>query len=109
MLNRHFIYDISYRRGLEAFGYEDVGIQRLRSSFCALLLQHDSKGMGLHLQFSTGIALIGLIPLRFEELVESNIEVAPAANPCDPTDCLRKWFSLLNCEQRLLFKARIFS
>ncbi|KAK4709870.1 hypothetical protein R3W88_004383 [Solanum pinnatisectum] len=97
------------RRGLEAFGYEDVGIQRLRSSFCALLLQRDSKGMDLHLQLSTGIALIGLIPLRFEELVESNIEVAPAANPCDPTDCLRKWFSLLSCEQRLLFKARIFS
>ncbi|XP_015066353.1 uncharacterized protein LOC107011385 [Solanum pennellii] len=97
------------RRGLEAFGYEDVGIQRLRSSFCALLSQRDSKRMGVHLQFSIGIALIGLVPLSFEELVESNIEVAPAANPCDPTDCLRKWFSLLSSEQRLLFKASILS
>ncbi|XP_015082333.1 uncharacterized protein LOC107026022 [Solanum pennellii] len=93
------------RSGLEAFGYEDVRIQRLRSSFCALLSQCDSKRMDLHLQFSIGIALVGLIPLRFEELVGSNIEVAPAANP---TDCLRKWFSLLSSEQRLLFKARIF-
>ncbi|TMW97644.1 hypothetical protein EJD97_005199, partial [Solanum chilense] len=93
------------RSGLEAFGYEDVRIQRLRSSFCALLSQCDSKRMDLHLQFSIGIALVGLIPLRFEELVGSNIEVAPAANP---TDCPRKWFSLLSSEQRLLFKARIF-
>ncbi|XP_055800589.1 uncharacterized protein LOC129870035 isoform X2 [Solanum dulcamara] len=96
------------RCGLKAFGYEDVRIQRLRSSFCALLSQCDSKRMGLHLQFSIGVALIGLIPLRFEELVCSNIEVAPAANPCDPTDCLRKWFALLSSEQRLFFKARIF-
>ncbi|KAH0654436.1 hypothetical protein KY290_031387 [Solanum tuberosum] len=92
------------RSGLEAFGYEDVRIQRLRSSFCALLSQCDSKRMGLHLQFSVGIALVGLIPLRFEELVGSNFEAAPAANP---TDCLRKWFSLLSSEQRSLFKARI--
>nr|XP_004231655.2 uncharacterized protein LOC101249691 [Solanum lycopersicum] len=97
------------RRGLEAFGYEDVGIQRLRNSFCALLSQRDSKRMGVHLQFSIGIALIGLVPLGFEELVESNIEVAPAANPCDPTECLRKWFSLLSSEQRLLFKASLLS
>ncbi|XP_055802827.1 uncharacterized protein LOC129872017 isoform X2 [Solanum dulcamara] len=96
------------RCGLKAFGYEDVRIQRLRSSFCALLWQCDSKRMGLHLQFSIGVALIGLIPLRFEELVGSNIEVAPAANPCDPTDCLGKWFALLSSEQRLFFKARIF-
>ncbi|MCE5167025.1 hypothetical protein HAX54_034113 [Datura stramonium] len=58
--------------------------------------------MGFQLQFSIGIALIGLIPLRFEELVG---EVAPAANPCDPTDCLRKWFALLSSEQQLFFKA----
>lgn len=96
------------RCGLEAFGYEDVRIQRLRSSLCALLWQCDSKRMGLHLQFSIGIALIGLIPLRFEELVGGRIEVAPAANPCDPTDCLRKWFALLSSEQRLFFKACIF-
>ncbi|XP_055818418.1 uncharacterized protein LOC129887368 [Solanum dulcamara] len=96
------------RCGLEAFGYEDVRIQRLRSSFCALVSQCDSKRMGLHLPFSIGIALIGLIPHRFEELVGSNIEVAPAANPCDPTDCLRKWFALLSSEQRLFFKARMF-
>ncbi|XP_060181651.1 uncharacterized protein LOC132611244 [Lycium barbarum] len=93
------------RSGVKAFGYEDVRIQRLRSSLCALLCQCDSKRMGLHLQFSIGIALIGLIPLRFEELVGTNIEVTPAADPCDPTDCLRKWFALLSCEQRLLFKA----
>ncbi|XP_060203116.1 uncharacterized protein LOC132631555 isoform X2 [Lycium barbarum] len=93
------------RSGLKAFGYEDVRIQRLRSSLCALLCQCDSKRMGLHLQFSIGTALIGLIPLRFEELAGSNIEVAPAADPCDPTYCLRKWFALLSSEQRLLFKA----
>ncbi|KAK4348125.1 hypothetical protein RND71_034464 [Anisodus tanguticus] len=96
------------RSGLKAFGYEDVRIQRLRSSLCALLWQCNSKRMGLQLQFSIGIALIGLIPLRFEELVGSNIEVAPTANPCDPTDCLRKWFALLSSEQRLFFKACIF-
>ncbi|XP_059301068.1 uncharacterized protein LOC132053160 isoform X5 [Lycium ferocissimum] len=93
------------RSGVKAFGYEDVRIQRLRSSLCALLCQCDSKRMGLHLQFSIGIALIGLIPLRFEQLVGSNTEVTPAADPCDPTDCLRKWFALLSSEQRLLFKA----
>lgn len=96
------------RRGLKAFGCEDVRIQRLRSSLCELLWQCDSKRMGLHLQFSIGIALIGLIPLRFEELAGSNIEIAPAANPCEPTDCLRKWFALLSSEQRLFFKACIF-
>lgn len=96
------------RSGLETFGYEDVRIQRLRSSFCSLLSQCNSKRMGLHLQFSIGIALVGLIPLRSEELVGSNIEVAPAANQCDPTDCIRRWFALLSSEQQLFFKARIF-
>ncbi|CAN4078336.1 unnamed protein product [Withania somnifera] len=96
------------RCGLKAFGYEDVRIQRLRSSLCELLWQCNSKRMGFHLQFSIGIALIGVIPLRFEELVGSNTEVAPAANPCDPTDCLRRWFALLSSEQRLFFKACIF-
>ncbi|PHU25088.1 hypothetical protein BC332_03420 [Capsicum chinense] len=96
------------RCGLTAFGYEDVRIQRIRSSLCALLWRCDSKRMGLHLQFSIGIALIDLIPLRFEELVGSNIDVAAAANPCDPTYCLRKWFSSLSSEHRLFFKACIF-
>ncbi|CAN4119858.1 unnamed protein product [Withania somnifera] len=96
------------RCGLKAFGYDDVRIQRLRSSLCELLWQRDSKRIGRHLQFSIGIALIGLIPLRFEELAGSTIEVAPAANPCDPTDCLRNWFALLSSEQQLFFKACIF-
>ncbi|OIT38670.1 PREDICTED: uncharacterized protein LOC109239122 [Nicotiana attenuata] len=92
------------RSGLDAFGCEDVRIQRLRSSLCALLCQCDSKRRGLHLQFSIGIALIGLIPLSFEELAESNIEVASPANQCDPTDCLRKWFASLSSEQRLFIR-----
>lgn len=97
------------RFGVSANGYEDIGVQNLRTWFLALLGQCDSKTVGLDIQFSIGTALLGLISLNFEEVVESSTEISEFGSQYDSANCLRKWFSLLSNEQQLSFRNLVSS
>ncbi|XP_031129433.1 uncharacterized protein LOC116031385 isoform X1 [Ipomoea triloba] len=97
------------RFGVSANGYEDIGVQNLRTWFLALLGQCDSKTVGLDIQFSIGTALLGLISLNFEEVVESSTEISEFGSQYDSANCLRKWFSLLSNEQQLSFRDLVSS
>ncbi|CAH9107266.1 unnamed protein product [Cuscuta europaea] len=92
------------RYGVSANGYEDITIQNLRDRLSALLCGCDSKPVGHEIQFSIAIALLGVVPLNFAEIVKKNSEIPGFESQHQATICLRKWFSLLSNEEQLSFK-----
>ncbi|KAA8519316.1 hypothetical protein F0562_013572 [Nyssa sinensis] len=90
------------RLGLDANGYEDIGVENLRCRLSAFLCQSTSRKLGLPIQIATVTSLLGLLLLDFEELIKSNVELAAVASKSVPADCIRKWFSLLSNEQQSL-------
>ncbi|CAH9076344.1 unnamed protein product [Cuscuta epithymum] len=92
------------RYGVSANGYEDITIQNLRDWLSALLCGCDPKIVSHEIQFSIAIALLGVVPLNFAEIVERNAEIPGFESQYQATICLRKWFSLLSNEEQLSFK-----
>ncbi|KAE8728710.1 Fatty acid hydroxylase 1 isoform 1 [Hibiscus syriacus] len=83
------------RIGVDAVGYEDKEVENLRAKLHAFLLQETTINAGLPIQLATVTALLGLVPIDFE-----NVELAVMSGQFVPADVLRKWFPLLTEEQR---------
>ncbi|KOM46598.1 hypothetical protein LR48_Vigan07g030200 [Vigna angularis] len=90
------------RNGVDVGGFEDQGVRNLRCFLFAYFSRSYSMKADLFLQFATASALFGLLPLDFETLFHSNINLS--AYSISNTEILRKWFSgLSKDQQKLLF------
>ncbi|TKY57172.1 hypothetical protein E2542_SST21618 [Spatholobus suberectus] len=91
------------RIGVDVGGYEDQGVGNLRCYLCAYLCRTSSMEAGLSLQIAAATALLGLLPLDFETLFHTNINLpAYSRSVSDNAETLRKWFSGLGKEQQKL-------
>ncbi|KAK1375650.1 hypothetical protein POM88_031843 [Heracleum sosnowskyi] len=90
------------RLGVVAKGYNDTGVETLRDRLSSFLHQNGSAIMVLPTQIATVYALLGVIPLRFEELIKSNNKPPEVVEDSGSTDRVRNWFSLLSKEQQSL-------
>ncbi|KAK3432584.1 hypothetical protein EUGRSUZ_D00091 [Eucalyptus grandis] len=86
------------RLGVKAGGFDDVGIQSLRSSLYSFLRQATTLNMGFSTQTAIATALLRLVPLDFENILQGNASVSQSAPACG----VRKWFSSLTREQKTL-------
>ncbi|KAK1369136.1 hypothetical protein POM88_035228 [Heracleum sosnowskyi] len=86
------------RIGVDANGYDDSGVETLRGRLSSFLHRKASAVTELPFQIATVTALLGVVPLRFEELFKSNNELSEVVKDSGPADCadfIRHWFSLL--------------
>lgn len=90
------------RFGVDASGYDDGGVETLRGRLSSFLHQKASAVTGLPFQIATVTALLGLVPIRFEELFKSNSGLSEVVKDPGPADCIRNWFSSLSKEQQSL-------
>ncbi|XP_059666663.1 uncharacterized protein LOC132312333 isoform X2 [Cornus florida] len=90
------------RLGVDANGYDDIGVGNLRSWLSSFLCQNSTRNFGLSIRIAAITALLGLLPVNFEELIKSNIEFPAIVSKSLPVDCIREWFSLLSNEQQSL-------
>ncbi|XP_022637598.1 uncharacterized protein LOC106765059 isoform X2 [Vigna radiata var. radiata] len=95
------------RNGVDVGGFEDHGVRNLRCYLFAYFSRSYIMKADLSLQFATASALFGLLPLDFETLFHSNINLsAYSISVSDNAEILRKWFSGLGKDQqKLLFDA----
>lgn len=91
------------RLGVDFNGYEEAGIKKLRDCISAFFCQSTSRNLSIPVQFATVIALLGLVPISFEELVAIESQ-SILSQESIPADFIRKWFSLLSKEQQLSFR-----
>ncbi|KAF3450972.1 hypothetical protein FNV43_RR07061 [Rhamnella rubrinervis] len=87
------------RLGVDALGYENKDVQRLRCNLSAFLHDDCSK-KGLHIQIATVTALLGLVSLNFEEIIQVNMKFPVNASESSPAVMIRNWFSLLGKKQQ---------
>ena len=59
-----------FRLGVDSGGYEDAGVENLRCNLSAFLSRDATMKAGLPIQIATVTALLGLLPLNFETLVQ---------------------------------------
>ncbi|XP_057501104.1 uncharacterized protein LOC130785075 isoform X2 [Actinidia eriantha] len=90
------------RLGVDASGYEDNCVENLRSCLSAFLCQNSSRKLGLPAQIGTVNALLALLNLNFEELINSSVELPAVVSPSNPADCIREWYSIMSYEQQSL-------
>lgn len=86
----------NFRLGVKAGGFDDLGVQTLRCSLYSFLRQATTLKMGFATQTAIATALLRLMPLDFENIVQGNASVSQPAPPC----AVRKWFSSLTREQK---------
>ncbi|KAK1377363.1 hypothetical protein POM88_033556 [Heracleum sosnowskyi] len=88
------------RNGVDANGYDDSGVETLRGRLSSFLNRKSSAIIDLPFHIAIVNALLGILPLRFEELFESKNELSEVVKDSAPADCIRNWFSLLNKEHQ---------
>ncbi|KAF8027739.1 hypothetical protein BT93_E0606 [Corymbia citriodora subsp. variegata] len=86
------------RLGVKAGGFDDVGVQSLRCFLYSFLQQATTLNMGFSTQTAITTALLQLVPLDFENIVQGNASVSQSAPAC----AVKKWFSSLTREQKTL-------
>lgn len=86
------MYHFIFRLGVDACGYEDKEVDGLRSKLSAFLLQC----VALPVQIATVTALLGIMPIKFDQIVQMNAK-QPITN-CQPAPAehIRKWFYSLS-------------
>lgn len=87
------------RLGVDAFGYEDKDVRQLRCNLSAFLRDGCTK-KGLHIQIATVTALLGLLSLNFEEIIQDNVKFPVNASESSLAVVIREWFSLLSKKQQ---------
>ncbi|CAJ1971292.1 unnamed protein product [Sphenostylis stenocarpa] len=91
------------RTGVDVGGFEDQGVGKLRCYLFAYFCRISSMKADLFLQFAAASALFGLLPLDFETLFDTNINLsAYSKSVSDSAETLRKWFSGLGKDQQKL-------
>ena len=74
----------------------------MRCNLSAFLRRDATMKAGLPVQIATVTALLGLLPLDFETLVQRNVKLQETATQSVLVDYIWKWFSLLSKEQQEL-------
>ncbi|OVA07260.1 hypothetical protein BVC80_8501g9 [Macleaya cordata] len=91
------------RLGIDNSGDEQMGVEELRCSLSSFLDQNSTGKWGLPTQFATVHALIGLLSIEFEEVIQSEKELPVCKNGSGHyANLLRKWFSQLSEEKKSL-------
>lgn len=88
------------RFGVEAFGYEDQRVEQLRFDLLAFLRLGISKKAGLPIQFAIVTALLGLLSVDFETIIQTNEKLPAIVSESVADDLLRTWFSSLSKKQK---------
>nr|KYP73319.1 hypothetical protein KK1_005939 [Cajanus cajan] len=91
------------RIGVDVGGYEDQGVGNLGCYLSAYIRGTSSMKASLSLQIAAATALFGLLPLDFDTLLHTNINLpAYSKSISDIAETLRKWFSGLDKNQQKL-------
>ena len=91
-----------FRLGVSAFGYEDNGVENLRCKLSGFLSRDATIRMALPVQIALATALLGLLSLDFEKLIQSNSCLPAMSRQSVSIDHIRSWFSSLTKEQQAL-------
>ncbi|CAL5184175.1 unnamed protein product [Lathyrus oleraceus] len=91
------------RFGVDAGGYEDQGVENMRSKLLSYLNNFSIKA-GTSLQIAAATALFGLLPLDLAAVLknEFNLSAFSSKSISNDTGSLKKWFSGLAEHQREL-------
>lgn len=94
---------ILIRFGVDAGGYEDQGVENMRSKLLSYLNNFSIKA-GTSLQIAAATALFGLLPLDLAAVLknEFNLSAFSSKSISNDTGSLKKWFSGLAEHQREL-------
>ncbi|KAH7547478.1 hypothetical protein FEM48_Zijuj01G0314300 [Ziziphus jujuba var. spinosa] len=87
------------RLGVDAFGYEDKGVQQLRCNLVTFLCGGCTK-KGLLVQIATVTALLGLLSLDFETIIQDTVKFLANSSQSFAADSIKKWFSSLSGKQQ---------
>jgi hypothetical protein len=92
---------ILIRLGVDVGGYENEGVENLRSKLLSHLCNSSAKA-GTSLQIATATAVFGLLPLDLEALsqTEFSLPACSSKSISDDADNLRKWISGLEEHQQ---------
>lgn len=95
---------LSPRFGIDVGGYDQTGVEGLRCSLSAFLGQETAWERSLPSQFAAAKALIDLLPLEFEELIQKDLEVVLTGDSTQSSHIvvIKKWFSQLSKEKQSL-------
>ncbi|CAA2972210.1 Hypothetical predicted protein [Olea europaea subsp. europaea] len=91
------------RLGVNTRGYDDTGVEKLRSWLSSFLFSASGK-LSISVQFATVNALFGVIPIKFEDLVENKDETTAVTSQSNAANCVRKWFFSLSSKQQSSFR-----
>ncbi|CAI9772709.1 unnamed protein product [Fraxinus pennsylvanica] len=94
--------------GVSTRGYEDTGVEKLRSWLSSFFCSASDK-LSISVQFATVNALFGVIPIKFEELVENKDETTAILSQSNAGNCVRMWFFSLSSEQQSSFRLQAAS
>ncbi|GLU17515.1 hypothetical protein SLE2022_338780 [Rubroshorea leprosula] len=90
------------RLGVDAVGYEDKGMENLRSQLSVFLWRDTTIRAGLPIQIATISAMLGLLPFSVVEVVKDNTKPPEITSHSDPVDLIGSWLHSLSEEQRAL-------
>ncbi|XP_045800778.1 uncharacterized protein LOC123894754 isoform X1 [Trifolium pratense] len=94
------------RLGVDVGGYEDQGVENLRSKLLSHLCNSTTKA-GTSLQIATATAVFGLLPFNLEALSQTELSLPACSSKSisDDAENLRKWISGLGEHQQNLLNA----
>ncbi|PIA42156.1 hypothetical protein AQUCO_02100190v1 [Aquilegia coerulea] len=87
------------RFGIDRNGCEQLGVEDLRCSLAGFLNQKTTRSCGRPTQFAVVHALMGLLSVSFEELIE-NKDLPVDNSQLSHGNLVRAWFSQLSEEQK---------
>ena len=85
---------------MEAFGYEDKGVEQLRCDLSTFFRRGISMKAGLPIQIATVTALLGLLSIDFETLIQTKEKLLAITSDSVLVDLIREWFSSLSRKQQ---------
>lgn len=85
---------MSCRLGVDAGGFDDSGVKKLRGWLSAFVCESSFTKFSLSIQFAIINSLFSLSPIKFEDIIEGGTSHSIPAN------FIREWFSSLTDVQR---------
>lgn len=90
-----------FRIGVDAGGYEDIGVDTVRCGLHSYLCKIISRKTCIPLQISTIVALLGLLSTGLKGLVQTGaMDLPDVTGKSEIVDDIRSWFSSLSKEQQ---------
>ncbi|XP_043689179.1 uncharacterized protein LOC122640112 [Telopea speciosissima] len=90
------------RLGVDASGYQKMGVEDLKCSLSDFLNQAATRKWGFPTQLAIVNSLIGLLSHDFTVLVQNEQLLSPVTHQSSHADIIRKWFTQLSKEQNFL-------